>query len=146
MSPSSHGSRSSRTSFPINNAWHWTDLMACIFSLILLPSRLLLWMPFLVFRLLNIWGSKTSSDPGSSHLRNFHSFRNVHTTKDHVVNRSIDRRRGVVEVSTITCVLLPLEVFYFHCLSLSPLHHYFLLCIASFFPLFVHRFYLLIVM
>ncbi|GMJ14913.1 hypothetical protein like AT1G73920 [Hibiscus trionum] len=96
-SPSSYGSRTSRTSFAINHAWHWTDWMACILSWIFLPARFLLWMPFLLFRLLNIWGSGASSDPRSPRRSNFRSLRKAHTSKDHVVKRSIDRRRGVVE-------------------------------------------------
>ncbi|KAE8724982.1 STOMATAL CYTOKINESIS-DEFECTIVE 1 family protein [Hibiscus syriacus] len=96
-SPSSYGSRTSRTSFAINHSCHWTDWMAYIFSLILLPVRIFLWMPFLLFRLLNIWGSRASSDSESPRARNFHSFMKAHNSKDHVVKRSIDRRRGVVE-------------------------------------------------
>ncbi|KAE8694227.1 hypothetical protein F3Y22_tig00110785pilonHSYRG00056 [Hibiscus syriacus] len=93
-SQSSYGSRTSQTSFAINHARHWTVWMAYIFSWIFLPARFLLWMPFLLFRLLNIWAS---SDSGSPHARNFHSFRKALSSKDHVVKRSIDRRRGVIE-------------------------------------------------
>ncbi|EOY20957.1 Alpha/beta-Hydrolases superfamily protein isoform 2 [Theobroma cacao] len=96
-SPSSYGSRISRTSTRIKNDWHWTDWMAFIFSWILLPARFLLGIPFLLFRLLNIWGPRASSDPGSPRPRHFHSFRKVHTPKDHVVHRTTDKRRGVIE-------------------------------------------------
>ncbi|XP_021292080.1 lipase member N-like isoform X2 [Herrania umbratica] len=71
--------------------------MAFIFSWILLPARFLVGIPLLLFRLLNIWGSRASSDPGSPRPRHFHSFRKVHTHKDHVVHRTTDRRRGVIE-------------------------------------------------
>ncbi|XWS48320.1 hypothetical protein CRYUN_Cryun13aG0065500 [Craigia yunnanensis] len=96
-SPSSHGSRISRTSTGINHDWHWTNWMAYIFSWILLPTRFLLGIAFLFFRLLNIQGSRDFSDSGIRGPRNFHSFRKVHTSKDHVVQRYIDRRRGVIE-------------------------------------------------
>ncbi|KAL4362680.1 hypothetical protein GQ457_04G038960 [Hibiscus cannabinus] len=127
-SPSSYGSRTSRKSFATNHAWHWTDWMACIFSWIFLPARLLLWMSFLLCRLLNIWGSRVSSDSRSPRHSNFHSFRKARTSKDHVVKRSIDRRRGVVEDlhlaieifieamfdmirKTVHCVLSPSSAF-----------------------------------
>ncbi|XVE58722.1 hypothetical protein DITRI_Ditri04bG0191700 [Diplodiscus trichospermus] len=71
--------------------------MAYIFSWILLPVRFLLGIPFRFFRLLNIRRSRACSDPGSPHPRNFHSFRKVHSSKDHVVHRTIDKRRGVIE-------------------------------------------------
>ncbi|XWS50702.1 hypothetical protein CRYUN_Cryun12cG0109200 [Craigia yunnanensis] len=96
-SPSSHGSRTSRTSIHVNRDWHWTDWMAYTFSWILLPARFLLGIPFLLFRLLNIWGSRSSSVPGSPRPMHFHSFRKVHTSKDHVVHCTTDRRRGVIE-------------------------------------------------
>ncbi|XP_022725099.1 gastric triacylglycerol lipase-like isoform X2 [Durio zibethinus] len=96
-SPSSHVSKTSRTSTRISHDWHWTDWMAYIFSWILLPARFLLGVLFLLFRLLNIRRSKVSSDPGSPRPRNFHSFRKVHSSKDHVVHRTTDRRRGVIE-------------------------------------------------
>ncbi|XVF50634.1 hypothetical protein PTKIN_Ptkin04bG0117600 [Pterospermum kingtungense] len=96
-SPSSNGSRTSRTSTAINHDWHWTDWMAYIFSWILLPAKFLLRIPFLLFSLLNIWGSRSSSDIGSPYPRNFHSYRKVNSSKDHVVHRTIDKRRGVIE-------------------------------------------------
>ncbi|XVF53942.1 hypothetical protein PTKIN_Ptkin05aG0140900 [Pterospermum kingtungense] len=96
-SPLSHGSRSSRTSTCVNHNWHWTEWMAYIFSWILLPARFLLGIPFLLFRLVNIWGSRSSSDPGSPRPMHFHSFRKAHTSKDHVVHRTTDKRRGVIE-------------------------------------------------
>ena len=120
-SPSSHGSRTSRTSTRVNHGWHWTDWMAYIFSWILLPARFLLGIPFLLFRLLNIRGS-ISSDPGSPRPMHFHSFRKTLTSKDHVVHCTTDRRRGVIEVSTRTYILLPLEVFCIHCLIIFCLH------------------------
>ncbi|XVF50640.1 hypothetical protein PTKIN_Ptkin04bG0118300 [Pterospermum kingtungense] len=96
-SPSSHGSRTSRTRTCINDDWHWTNWMAYIFSWIFLPARFFLAIPFLFFRLFNICGSRASSDPRIPSLRKFDSFRKVHTSKDHVVHRTIDRRRGVIE-------------------------------------------------
>ena len=114
-SPSSHGSRTSGTSTHINHYWHWTDWMAYILSWVLLPARFLLGILFLLFRLLNIRGS-ISSDPGSPRPMHFHSFRKTLTSKDHVVHCTTDRRRGVIEVSTRTYILIPLEVFRFHCL------------------------------
>ncbi|XVF09651.1 hypothetical protein REPUB_Repub07fG0112800 [Reevesia pubescens] len=96
-SPSSHVSRASRTSTRIKHDWHWTEWMAYIFSWILLPARFLLRIPFLLFRLLNIWGPRASSDPGSPRPIHFHSFRKEHTPKDHVVHCTTDRRRGVIE-------------------------------------------------
>ncbi|KAK8481406.1 hypothetical protein V6N13_145807 [Hibiscus sabdariffa] len=97
LSPSSHGSRTSRTSIHINHDLHWTDWVAYIFSWILLPARFLLRIPSLLYLLLSKQESKSSSDTGSPRLRTFHSFRKGHSLKDHVVQRTIDRRRGVIE-------------------------------------------------
>lgn len=106
-SPSSTGSRTSRTSTCINDDWHWTSWTAYIFSWIFLPARFFLAIPFLFFRLFNILGSGASSDPRITSPMKFDPFRKAHTSKDHVVHRTIDRRRGVVEVFARTCILLP---------------------------------------
>lgn len=113
-SPLSDGSGTCRTSTHINHDPHWTIWVAYIFSWILLPVRFLLRIPFLLFRLLSNRESKASLDTGSPHPRTFHPFRRVHSSKDHVVQRTIDRRRGVIEVYTRTYILLPLEFFCFH--------------------------------
>ncbi|KAE8720524.1 STOMATAL CYTOKINESIS-DEFECTIVE 1 family protein [Hibiscus syriacus] len=97
LSPSSHGSRTSKTDIHINHNSHWTDWVAYIFSWILLPARVLLRISLLLFVLLNNQESKASSDTGSPFPRTFHSFRKGHTSKDYVVQRTIDRRRGVIE-------------------------------------------------
>ncbi|KAB2055025.1 hypothetical protein ES319_A11G007300v1 [Gossypium barbadense] len=96
-SPLSDGSGTCRTSTHINHDPHWTNWVAYIFSWILLPARFLLRIPFLLFRLLSSRESKASLDTGSPHPRTFHPFRKVHSSKDHVVQRTIDRRRGVIE-------------------------------------------------
>ncbi|TYI53473.1 hypothetical protein E1A91_D11G006500v1 [Gossypium mustelinum] len=96
-SPLSDGSGTCRTSAHINHDPHWTNWVAYIFSWILLPARFLLRIPFLLFRLLSSQESKASLDTGSPRPRTFHPFRKVHSSKDHVVQRTIDRRRGVIE-------------------------------------------------
>ncbi|KAL4361801.1 hypothetical protein GQ457_04G038950 [Hibiscus cannabinus] len=97
LSPSTPGSRARRTSTHINHDLHWTDWVAYIFSWILLPARFLLRIPSLLFLSLNNQDAKASLDTGSPRPRTFHSFRKGHTSKDHVVQRTIDRRRGVIE-------------------------------------------------
>ncbi|GMJ14914.1 hypothetical protein like AT1G73920 [Hibiscus trionum] len=97
LSPSTPGSRARRTNTHINHDSHWTNWVAYIFSWILLPARFLLRIPSLLFLLLNNQDSKAPLDTGSPRPRTFHSFRKGHTSKDHVVQRTIDRRRGVIE-------------------------------------------------
>ncbi|KAE8694228.1 STOMATAL CYTOKINESIS-DEFECTIVE 1 family protein [Hibiscus syriacus] len=94
---SSHGSRTCRTSSHIHHDSHWTYWVAYIFSWILLPVRFLLRIPSFLFLLLSNQESMAPLATVSPHLRTFPSFRKGHTSKDHVVQRTIDRRRGVIE-------------------------------------------------
>lgn len=98
LSPLSQSSRASRASSFKKHDRHQTGWIAYIFLWILFPIKFLLGIPFHLYRL-SYLGSKSSSNPGSDHS-NLRSFRRVQTLKDHIVHRTTDRRRGVVEVSS----------------------------------------------
>lgn len=95
-SPSSHCSRVSRASSFTKYERHWTGRIISILSWILFPAKFLLGIPFYIGRLSCTRGSKA---PSTSHrpLQLHSSIRRVHTTKDHVVPSTTDRRRGVIE-------------------------------------------------
>lgn len=97
--PSSQSSRGSRprAGFHVKNVWHWTERIRCIFLWILLPAKFLLGIPFRIFHFFFIRWSGSSSTPGSP----WPSIKRMHSHKDHVVHRTTDRRRGVIEVSPL---------------------------------------------
>ncbi|XP_022137231.1 lipase member N isoform X2 [Momordica charantia] len=94
-SPSSHSSRGSRSraSVHVKNVWHWTERIKGIFLWILLPAKFLLGIPFRICHFFFIKWAGSSSIPGSP----WPSIKRVHSHKDHVVHRTTDRRRGVIE-------------------------------------------------
>ena len=96
-SPSSHSSRFSRSaSIPRQ---HWTGWMwiSYIFYWILFPARFLLGLPILLFR---SGGMTPSAAPASNqpHPQRSSSLNKVQFLKDHIFQRTTDRRRGVIEV------------------------------------------------
>ncbi|PON86485.1 AB-hydrolase lipase domain containing protein [Trema orientale] len=95
-SPLSHSSRASRASSFSKYDRRRTGWIAYIFLWLLFPIKFLLGIPSRVHRL-SYWDSKSSSTPGSDNSSNLRSFKRVQTLKDHIVHRTTDRRRGVVE-------------------------------------------------
>lgn len=96
-SPSSYSSRVSRASSFTKNGEHWTGWIMLLFSWILFPVRFLLGIPLCICRLFYIRASTTPSTRGSHKPSRLHSLRRVYTMKDHVIHRTTDRRRGVIE-------------------------------------------------
>uniref|UniRef100_A0A7N0U139 Partial AB-hydrolase lipase domain-containing protein n=1 Tax=Kalanchoe fedtschenkoi TaxID=63787 RepID=A0A7N0U139_KALFE len=93
-------------------AAHWIRL---IFMWILLPARILIGMPFYFFRILLRRGSGPSSTPWSPHHPHLHSVKKAHALKDHVIQHTIDRRRGVIEdlhVATEIIIEAVFDVFH----------------------------------
>ncbi|XP_062116967.1 uncharacterized protein LOC133830881 isoform X2 [Humulus lupulus] len=95
-SPFSQSSRASRSSSFSRHDRRRTGWIAYIFQWLLFPIKFLLGIPFHVYRL-SYGGSKSSSTLGSDQFSNLHSFKRVQTLKDHIVHRTTDKRRGVVE-------------------------------------------------
>ncbi|XP_050376324.1 uncharacterized protein LOC126793748 [Argentina anserina] len=94
MSPSSPCSQSSRLSRSSSTprkktGWMW---ISYVFYWILLPARFLLGLPAILYR------SGGTTAPGSNQLKHRSSSLNkVQFLKDHIVQRTTDRRRGVIE-------------------------------------------------
>ncbi|KAH9722586.1 Abhydro lipase domain-containing protein [Citrus sinensis] len=95
-SPSSNCSRVSRASSFTKYERHRTGWIISILSWILFPAKFLLGIPFYIGRLSCTRGSKA---PSTCHrpFQLHSSIRRVHTTKDHAVHCTTDRRRGVIE-------------------------------------------------
>lgn len=104
-SPSSNCSRVSRASSFTKYERHRTGWIISILSWILFPAKFLFGIPFYIGRLSCTRGSKA---PSTCHrpFQLHSSIRRVHTTKDHAVHCTTDRRRGVIEVCLVTYVNL----------------------------------------
>lgn len=100
-SPLSQSSRVSRASSFSRNDRHWMGWMwiRYIFFWILLPARFLLGIPVRIFQSSYSRSSNGSSAPGSSQVLQARAINKMQTLKDHIVHRTTDRRRGVIEVS-----------------------------------------------
>ncbi|KAF3521645.1 hypothetical protein F2Q69_00051532 [Brassica cretica] len=95
-SPSSQCSRLSWASASAKSERHWSDWITFILWWLILPLRILLWVPQYFLRLF----FKRSSRAPASPRRNQHRprFSKTNSSKYHdVPNRATDRRRGVVE-------------------------------------------------
>ena len=95
--PSSQCSRMSRSSTFSKNYGHSTGWTIFFFSWILFPIRFLLGVPIRFFRLFYIRRS-TASPRGSHQNSPLHAVKKIHSLRDHVIHRTTDRRRGVIEV------------------------------------------------
>lgn len=104
--PSSRSSRFSRSSTFAKYETHWTEWITYIFSWILLPAKFFLRIPLHLFHLSYARRSKTPSDQEGYQPSPRRSFRKTGTLKDHVVHRTTDRRRGVIEVPSLTIFIL----------------------------------------
>ncbi|KFK44004.1 hypothetical protein AALP_AA1G202300 [Arabis alpina] len=98
-SPSSPSSLRSWASLPANYESHWTDWITVLVWWVLLPVRILLWVPLYLLRLLGRGNSRMSPmSPGSSRRSSRPYFSKTIPGKEHdVPNRTTDRRRGVIE-------------------------------------------------
>lgn len=102
-SPSSQSSRVSRSSsIPKHErqwaGWMWIKFLPFLFFWILFPARFLLGLPVRLCRSSYNRCTTTSSAPGSNQLLKRPSLNKVQFLKDHFVQRTTDRRRGVIEV------------------------------------------------
>lgn len=91
-SPKSQSSRFSRASSVIEHDKQWT-LIGYVLSWFFFPVKLMLGLPFRLYRLLFSSGKRSptrrSRDPNTP--------RRLQTLRDHFVQRTTDRRRGVIE-------------------------------------------------
>lgn len=92
-SPKSQSSRVSCSSSVNEHDKHWT-LIGYMFSWIFFPFKLLLGLPFRLYRLLFLRGNRSPASHRRPHLR---SPRKLQSLRDHFVQRATDRRRGVIE-------------------------------------------------
>ncbi|KAG2242975.1 hypothetical protein Bca52824_095194 [Brassica carinata] len=91
-SPLSQTSLRSWASLPEYYESHWTDWITFIVWLVLLPARILLWVPFYLLRLFC-----RQDSPMSPRRRYRRSSRPIPGKEHHVPIRTTDRRRGVIE-------------------------------------------------
>uniref|UniRef100_A0A7N0VF81 Partial AB-hydrolase lipase domain-containing protein n=1 Tax=Kalanchoe fedtschenkoi TaxID=63787 RepID=A0A7N0VF81_KALFE len=113
--PSSHCSRVSRSSSFSRHDRRATRWIRFIFFWILLPARILIGIPFYFFRILLRRGSVPSSTPESPHNSHLNSIKKAHALKDHIIQRTTDRRRGVIEdlhVATEIIIEAVFDVFH----------------------------------
>ncbi|XP_010537435.1 PREDICTED: gastric triacylglycerol lipase-like isoform X2 [Tarenaya hassleriana] len=97
-SPSSHSSRLSWASISANYESHWTDWITSILWWLLLPARIMLWIPLYMLQLLYRRSSRTPMSPGRNRHSSRTGFSKTNSAKEHhVPNRTTDRRRGVIE-------------------------------------------------
>ncbi|KAI8528702.1 hypothetical protein RHMOL_Rhmol12G0168300 [Rhododendron molle] len=95
-SPLSQSSRVSRASSFNKFDRRRTRWMRLLFSLLLCPLKFLLGIPLYLFHSLCYRGVANPRDTHSSKLSRVHSTR-VQALKDHFIQRTTDRRRGVIE-------------------------------------------------
>jgi len=100
-SPLSHASRLSRAS-----SFHRYDrsvlrLIKYLLSWILWTATVFLWIPIVIFQLTGLRknGTRSNHSRSSDQLSGPHSTLKAPHIKDHIVQRTTDRRRGVFEVS-----------------------------------------------
>ncbi|KAF5733980.1 lipase 3-like isoform X2 [Tripterygium wilfordii] len=94
--PASPSSQSSRASFAKRNI-RCTGWIGCLFLWVLYPIKFLLGLPIRVCQLFYSGLSKGNSVSENDRPSSLGHIKRLHTLKDHVVHRTTDRRRGVVE-------------------------------------------------
>lgn len=99
-SPASQSSRVSRSSIFSNHDRGWTGWVRYIFLWILVPAKFLLGIPFRILHSSYNRGPKASVINERNHPSKLRSFKKMQTLKDHIVHRTTDKRRGVIEVSS----------------------------------------------
>uniref|UniRef100_A0A803P6T1 Partial AB-hydrolase lipase domain-containing protein n=1 Tax=Cannabis sativa TaxID=3483 RepID=A0A803P6T1_CANSA len=95
-SPLSQSSRASRSSSFSRYDRRRTGWITYIFMWLLFPIKFLLGIPCLFYRL-SCGDSKSSTTSGSDQVPSLRSRKSIQTLKDHMVHRTTDKRRGVVE-------------------------------------------------
>lgn len=109
-SPSSQGSGVSGASTFSKYDTHWMGWIRCIFFWILLPAKWLLGIPVYLFRNIYNGGSTAPAISGSHQPSDLRRVKRVQTLRrDHIVHRTTDRRRGVIEV----CATSPISFHFF---------------------------------
>ncbi|XP_048329533.1 uncharacterized protein LOC107418873 isoform X2 [Ziziphus jujuba] len=96
-SPASQSSRVSRSSIFSNHDRGWTGWVRYIFLWILVPAKFLLGIPFRILHSSYNRGPKASVINERNHPSKLRSFKKMQTLKDHIVHRTTDKRRGVIE-------------------------------------------------
>ncbi|ESQ34955.1 hypothetical protein EUTSA_v10006963mg [Eutrema salsugineum] len=98
-SPLSQSSLRSWASLPANYESHWTEWITSIVWWVLLPARILLWVPLYLLGLFGRRNSRVSPmSPGRYRYSSRPYFSKAGPGKEHdVPNRTTDRRRGVIE-------------------------------------------------
>ncbi|KAK9996421.1 hypothetical protein SO802_021107 [Lithocarpus litseifolius] len=96
-SPSSQSSRVSGASTYTKYDRHRTGWIRCIFFWILLPAKFLMGIPVYLYRFLFNRVSNAPALSGNHQHSGLHSIKRVFTLRDHMVHRTTDRRRGVIE-------------------------------------------------
>lgn len=110
----SHSSRTSGANFAKYNR-RQMDWIQYILFWILFPVKLLLGIPLHLFQLVYYGVSKALSLPGNQRPSRLHSHMRVHSLKDHIIHRTTDRRRGVVEdvhLATEICIEAVFDFFH----------------------------------
>ncbi|CAM8924112.1 unnamed protein product [Rhodiola kirilowii] len=96
-SPLSRSSRVSRSSSFSRHDRRATRWIRFIFMWLLLPAKIVIGFPLYFFRILLRRGSGPSSTVESPHQPRVDSIKKAHALKDHIIQRTTDRRRGVIE-------------------------------------------------
>lgn len=99
-SPLSQSSFRSWDSLPASYESHWTEWITVIVWWVLLPVRMLLWVPLYLLRLFSRRNSRMSlMSPRRYRQSSRPYFSKARPWKEHdVPNRATDKRRGVIEV------------------------------------------------
>ncbi|KAL2321228.1 hypothetical protein Fmac_030197 [Flemingia macrophylla] len=95
-SPASQSSRTSEASFT-KYSRHQMDWIQYILLSILFPIKLLLWIPLHLLQLVYYGVSKSLSISGNKRPSHLLAHKRVLSIKEHIIHRTTDRRRGVVE-------------------------------------------------
>ncbi|KAJ1393887.1 AB-hydrolase lipase domain [Sesbania bispinosa] len=95
-SPASYSSRASEAGFT-KYSRHQMDWIQYILFWILFPVKLLLGIPLRLFQLAYYGVSKALSVSGNKQPPRLNAHKRVQSLKDHIIHRTTDRRRGVIE-------------------------------------------------
>lgn len=88
--------------------WHWTNWLEYIFSWILVPVTFMFKLPLYFWRLFCAILPRKDTLPTSPRTPRSPfrpSVKKAFNSKDQIMPRATDRRRGVIEVSSRTCLI-----------------------------------------
>ncbi|XAR63892.1 Triacylglycerol lipase [Bertholletia excelsa] len=91
LSPLSYSSRMSRASSLTNFDRHWTYWIICIFSWIMFPVKFLFGIPLFLYR------ASWPTVPTNTESYGLSSIKKAQSLKDNFIQRTTDRRRGIIE-------------------------------------------------